>query len=46
LLRPGGHVLEVFRVLHLLEMIPNFEYAPRVNQAKLTRTTLGLTSHC
>jgi anti-anti-sigma factor len=25
LLRPGGHVLEVFRVLHLLEIIPTFE---------------------
>lgn len=25
LLCPGGHVLDVFRVLHLLEMIPNFE---------------------
>jgi anti-anti-sigma factor len=25
LLRPGGRVLEVFRVLHLLEIIPNFE---------------------
>jgi anti-anti-sigma factor len=25
LLRPGGHVLEVLRVLHLLEIIPNFE---------------------
>ena len=25
LLRPGGHVLDVLRVLHLLEMIPNFE---------------------
>jgi len=25
LLRPGGHVLEVFKVLHLLEMIPSFE---------------------
>jgi len=25
LLRPSGHVLEVFRVLHLLEMIPSFE---------------------
>lgn len=25
LLCRGGHVLDVFRVLHLLEMIPNFE---------------------
>jgi anti-anti-sigma factor len=25
LLCPGGHVLDVFRVLHLLEIIPNFE---------------------
>ena len=25
LLRPGGSVLEVFRVLHLLEMIPSFD---------------------
>jgi len=25
LLRPGGRVLEVFRVLRLLEIIPNFE---------------------
>jgi anti-anti-sigma factor len=25
LLRLGGHVLEVFRVLHLLEIIPSFE---------------------
>jgi len=25
LLRPGGHVLEAFRVLHLLEIIPSFE---------------------
>lgn len=25
LLRPGGHVLEVFKALHLLEVIPNFE---------------------
>jgi anti-sigma B factor antagonist len=25
LLRPGGRVLEVLRVLHLLEVIPNFE---------------------
>ena len=25
LLRPGGHALEVFRVLHLLEIIPSFE---------------------
>ena len=25
LLRPSGHVLDVFRVLHLLEMIPSFE---------------------
>jgi anti-anti-sigma factor len=25
LLRPGGRVLEVFRVLHLLEIIPSFE---------------------
>jgi anti-anti-sigma factor len=25
LLRPGGHVLEVFRVLRLLEIIPTFE---------------------
>ncbi len=25
LLRPGGRVLEVFRLLHLLEIIPNFE---------------------
>ncbi len=25
LLRPVGHVLEVFRVLHLLEIIPTFE---------------------
>ncbi|HET8922960.1 MAG TPA: STAS domain-containing protein [Candidatus Acidoferrum sp.] len=25
LLRPGGHVLEVLSVLHLLEIIPNFE---------------------
>lgn len=24
-LRPGGHVLEAFRVLHLLEIIPSFE---------------------
>ena len=26
LLRPSGRVLEVFRVLHLLEIIPKFEY--------------------
>lgn len=25
LLRPSGHALEVFRALHLLEMIPSFE---------------------
>src|SRR5215470_14167621 len=25
LLRPSGHVLEVFRALHLLQMIPSFE---------------------
>jgi anti-anti-sigma factor len=25
LLRPSSHVLDVFRVLHLLEMIPSFE---------------------
>lgn len=25
LLRPSGHVLEAFRVLHLLEIIPSFE---------------------
>ena len=25
LLRPSGHVLETFRVLHLLEIIPSFE---------------------
>ena len=25
LLRPSGHALEVFRALHLLEMIPTFE---------------------
>ncbi len=25
LLRPGGHVLETFRVLHLLKIIPSFE---------------------
>jgi anti-sigma B factor antagonist len=25
LLCPGGHVLDVFKVLHLLEMIPSFE---------------------
>jgi len=25
LLRPSGHALEVFRTLHLLEMIPSFE---------------------
>jgi anti-anti-sigma factor len=25
LLRPGGHVLEALRVLHLLEIIPSFE---------------------
>ena len=25
LLRPGGHVLDVFKVLHLLEVIPSFE---------------------
>jgi anti-anti-sigma factor len=25
LLRPSGHSLEVFRTLHLLEMIPNFD---------------------
>jgi anti-anti-sigma factor len=25
LLCPGGHVLDVFRALHLLEMIPSFE---------------------
>jgi anti-anti-sigma regulatory factor len=25
LLRPSGHAREVFKVLHLLEMIPNFE---------------------
>ena len=25
LLRPNGHVLEVFRALHLLQMIPSFE---------------------
>src|SRR5215469_9619857 len=25
LLHPGGHVLEVFRVLHLLKLIPSFE---------------------
>ena len=25
LLRPGGHVLEAFRLLHLLEIIPSFE---------------------
>jgi anti-anti-sigma factor len=25
LLRPGGHVLEVFRILHLLKIIPTFE---------------------
>ena len=25
LLRPSGHALEVFRVLHLLEMVPSFE---------------------
>jgi anti-anti-sigma factor len=25
LLRPGGHVLEVLGVLHILEIIPNFE---------------------
>ncbi len=25
LLRPGGHVLEAFRVLQLLEIIPTFE---------------------
>ena len=25
LLRPGGHVLEVFRTLHLLEVIPSYE---------------------
>jgi anti-anti-sigma factor len=24
-LRPGGHVLEVFKELHLLEIIPSFE---------------------
>ena len=24
MLRPGGHVMEVFRVLHLLEIIPSF----------------------
>ena len=25
LLHPGGHVLEVFRILHLLKLIPSFE---------------------
>ena len=25
LLRPSGHILEVFRALHLLQMIPSFE---------------------
>jgi anti-anti-sigma factor len=25
LLRPGGHVLQAFRVLHLLDIIPSFE---------------------
>ena len=25
LLHPGGHVLEVFRMLHLLKLIPSFE---------------------
>ena len=25
LLRPSGHALEVFRILHLLEIIPSFE---------------------
>jgi len=25
LLRPSGHALEVFRVLHLLQLIPSFE---------------------
>jgi len=25
LLRPSGHVLEVFKALHLLQMIPSFE---------------------
>ena len=25
LLHPGGHVLEMFRVLHLLKLIPSFE---------------------
>ena len=25
LLHPGGHVLEVFRTLHLLKLIPSFE---------------------
>src|SRR5215469_12447533 len=25
LLRPGGHVLEVFKPLHLLDIIPSFE---------------------
>lgn len=43
LLHPGGHVLEVFRILHLLKLIPSFEdetealasFGPRSCSAKL-----------
>jgi anti-sigma B factor antagonist len=49
LLHPGGHVLEVFRMLHLLKLIPSFEdetealasFGPVSCSGKLSRTSVG-----
>ena len=42
LLRPSGHALEVFRALHLLEMIPSFE---EEQLALATNSPLGCLSN-